>query len=90
MRKEKLTRLAGAARERFGGFVFERDADTLLDHLQEPAFQCLEKRVVEPEAYMEVLFTTYWEEGISVQEYDAIRPLVERLGLDPEEFCKPS
>ena len=39
---------------------------------------------------MEVLFTTYWEEGISVQEYDAIRPLVERLGLDPEEFCKPS
>ncbi len=40
------------------------------------------------EAYMNALFTTYWEEGTSVQEYDAIKPIVGKLGLDADAFVE--
>ena len=38
------------------------------------------------EAYMDAIFTAYWEKGVSVQEYDAILPLVEQLGQDGAAF----
>ncbi len=40
------------------------------------------------EAYMDAIFTAYWEEGVSVQEYAAIQPLVEQLGQDGAAFVE--
>ncbi len=40
------------------------------------------------EAYMDAIFTAYWEEGVSVQEYAAIQPLVEQLGQDGAVFVE--
>lgn len=79
----------------------KRDLERWTDHLQLPfkvpeAFPIKTSRALRgafvaresglEEAYMNQLFTAYWEQGVSVQEYGAIEPLVEALGLDGQEF----
>lgn len=38
------------------------------------------------EEYLDAIFTRYWEDGVSVEEYEVILPLVEKLGQDPVYF----
>ena len=79
----------------------KRDLERWADHLQLPfrmpeTFPIKTSRALRgslvarehglEEAYLNAIFTTYWEEGVSVADYDVLAPLAQKVGMDPAEF----
>ena len=48
------------------------------------------RRWGQEESYIRAIFRSYWERGVSVADYDALRPIAAELGVDPDEFEKES
>ena len=48
------------------------------------------RRWGQEESYIRAIFRSYWERGVNVADYDALRPIAAELGVDPDEFEKES
>ncbi len=42
------------------------------------------------EEYIRAIFRAYWERGVNVADYEALRPIAAELGVDPGEFERES